>query len=453
MDKIRKILLSKKFIIVAIGIIFLIGIIITNKPEVTQSETVEKTEITKIEDKPTTILPKETLLVEMLKYDNNGAKLVIDFSEDIDLRLSSEDDITITSINKTTNEVLTSKNKSLKSFLIDETGNDLGSEDDITAGTYSAIFEAYELGNQPIENIVINLSVIKDNKEIHNSNTSYTRFGKDGHVDIKSVASNSIDFGTKFKWEVTNPTTDKRTNIKITTLDETQVLASVDINPMETINVLTDSTKGTRLKLHTMQGDNTYMVKEINVDKNMIKYEDVLVEYIEPDVNSYGNMLRYKVKNPNSNGVAHVVIKDSAGAYIMEFSLDTNNQKVISIDVNRGKSIIVETKMADGSYSAKKYNMSKFEEKHVSIESSELVENNSAGIMKIEIDNIVEGRTNVIVCTSDEAANITQFDMNAGEKRIVDINLDYVQSIMIKTKQVDGSYASKVYNIAPPGVQ
>lgn len=447
-------LLLKKKILISIGIIILLMSIVTiNKPKVVNEVVENEPKATEQETKPAKILPKETLLVEMLKYDNNGTKLVIDFSEDIDLRLSSEDDIIITSINKTTNEVLTSKNKSLKSFLIDENGNDLGSEDDIAAGTYSAIFEAYELGDQPIENIVINLSVIKDNKEIHNSNISYTRFGKDGHVDIKSVASNPIDFGTKFKWEVTNPTTDKRTNIKITTLDETQVLASIDINPMETINVLTDSTKGTRLKLHTMQGDNTYMVKEINVDKNMIKYEDVLVEYIEPDVNSYGNMLRYKVKNQNSNGIAHVVIKDSAGAYIMEFSLDTNNQKVINIDVNRGKSIIVETKMADGSYSTKKYNMPKFEEKHVSIESSELVENNSAGIMKIEIDNIVEGRTNVIVCTSDEVANITQFDMNAGEKRIVDINLDYVQSIMIKTKQVDGSYASKIYNIAPPEVR
>ncbi len=47
--------------------------------------------------------------------------------------------------------------------------------------------------------------------------------------------------------------------------------------------------------------------------------------------------------------------------------------------------------MADGSYSVKKHDMPEFEQMHVNIEMLEFVENNSSGIRKIEVENIIDG--------------------------------------------------------------
>ena len=174
----------------------------------------------------------------------------------------------------------------------------------------------------------------------------------------------------------------------------------------------------------------------------MIKFKDVDVKNIDVDINNYGKMLKWSVKNTNSSGKANVIIRDGAGKIISQIDLNYNQEYVFDIDINRGRGIIVETRMGNGKYSSKKYNIvSSKNKENVKVSKLEVLANK---VVRYELENILNHKVNVILVTEDNLTVIDSFDLNVGEKRVIDIDSNYVKKFKVKTLQYDGSY-SEVY--------
>ncbi len=321
---------------------------------------------------------------------------------------------------------------------------------------------------------------------------SFIKMGENGHIDIISIAPNYEDVGLKYRWEISNLNNSNNSNIKITTLDNKEELANLTINPKDTVFIETLVEKGNTINVHTMQGDGSYIYRKISVDEEMIKFKDVDVKNIDVDVNNYGRMLRWSVKNTNSSGKANVIVRDGAGNIISQFDLNYNQVNEFDIDVNRGRCIIVETRMGNGKYSSKKYSIVNNNEKeNIKISKLEvldnkvvryegrciivetrmgngkysskkysIVNNNEKENIKIsklevldnkvvryELENTLNHKTNVILVTEDDLTVISSFDLNVGEKIIIDINSNYVTKFRVKTLQHDGSYSEQLIEI------
>ena len=65
-------------------------------------------------------------------------------------------------------------------------------------------------------------------------------------------------------------------------------------------------------------------------------------------------------------------------------------------------------------------------------------------VLRYELENVLNGRTNVVLVTEDDLTVISRFDLNVGEKKVIDIDTNYVKKFKVKTLQYDGSY-SEVY--------
>lgn len=286
-------------------------------------------------------------------------------------------------------------------------------------GIYTVLFTEKELKGIDINNISIQSIIKKDGVHIYNKTSPITTFGEYGHIDIKSVAPEQNEMGTRYKWNLVNPTNDK-TNVKLTTIDNKEELFSVDLNPGEVISAYTTCEKGEQIQVHTRQLDNTYIAKDAKVDKCIYKFKEVEVKNIAGDSSTNGNVIRWRVKNPNINAKANVIIRDNIGGVIMQFDLDIQNEKVFDIDINRGRSIVVEARMANGKYEGKNYIVTPIENKTDNlIHLLDTIDTNGIITSKIEVENIMNGKANVIINTRDDINQLFSFDLNIGEKKLL----------------------------------
>lgn len=523
MDKI------KKLGILLISIVIITILFIVNG-KVSKNKLIEK-------NKEIVASQKEEIVTEFKNLDtksDNTATYVFNLGDKLDLKIESRDNIILKTIDKTTGQVITEINKAYGNYLIKD-NEKFGRDDNITPGKYSIKLGREELGYNDIENIAINLSVIKDGNEIYNHtypedfvkvdvrqvpvnpndfgklynfklqnnrpttaqveiiaygnghdkllkevhkqnlnmnpneekiisipsnigvkeikvitrvsdlyneeklsiDSSYIKLGEDGHIGVRSISPNPADIGVKYKWEISNLNNMVRSNVKITTKDEKEVLATLDLNIDEVIEIDTLVEKGDSIKIHSMQGDGSYVSKVVSVNKDMIKFGDVKVENVNVDPNSYGKMLRWKVVNPYSSGRANVIVRDGAGNVLSQFDLDYNVEKLVDVDVNKGREIIVETRMGNGKYSAKRYGVVKdYDKQFVKVNKLGVVD----GVCRYEIENVLGVRTSVIVSTEDESTVIDSFELGAGEKKVIEVNDKYIKDIKVKTMQFDGRY-------------
>lgn len=478
----------------------------------------------------------ETTITNIQENTYCPVKLEFQLSEELNLDLSSRDDIVVKVIDKNTKEIVSESNKAWGKYIIGVDGK-FGRGDLIKPGIYSIEVSKEELYNLNLEDVFVHFEIYKDGNNIYsytypekdikvdikqvqtdahefgksykfivNNNTvnvsnvevigygkgqdneykelyktslvinpneervvlipsnigitdlkiitrcdylyneqslkidnSFIQMGENGHIDVQSLAPNYEDVGLKYRWEISNLNNSNNANIKITTLDNKEVLGDININPNDVILVDTLVEKGDTINVHTMQGDGSYISKKVSVDETMIKFNDVEVKNIDVDINNYGRMLKWSVKNTNSSGKANIIVRDGAGKIISQIDLNYNQEHVFDIDVNRGRCIIVETRMGDGKYSSKKYNIVVNKDKeNVKVSKFEALDNK---IVKYEIENILNHRTNVILVTEDDLTVIDSFDLNVGEKKIVDIDSNYVKNFKVKTLQYDGSYS------------
>ena len=239
--------------------------------------------------------------------------------------------------------------------------------------------------------------------------------------------------------DISNLNNINKANVRVTTLDNKEVLTEISIEPNQVVFIDTLVEKGNTINIHTMQGDGSYVSRKISVDENMVKFKDVDVKNIDVDINNYGRMLKWSVKNTNSSGKANVIVRDGAGKIISQIDLNYNQEHVFDIDVNRGRCIIVETRMGNGKYSSKKYNIASSKNKEdVKVSKLEVLANK---VVRYELENILNHKVNVILVTEDDLIVIDSFDLSVGEKKVIDIDSSYVKKFKVKTLQYDGSYS------------
>lgn len=518
-------------------LIFFTALISIGCKEINKTEDISSSnEIIKINNK------LDTTITNISENTFCPLKLEFKLGEELNLDLSSRDDIVVKVINKTTKEIISESNKAWGKYIIGDSGK-FGRGDLIKPGTYSVEVNKEELFNFNLEDVFVHFEIYKDGNKIYsytypekdikvdirqvqpeanefgrlykfilNNNTvnisnievigsgkgqdneykelyktnlvinpneekvitipsntgiidlkvitrcdnlyneqslkideSFIKMGENGHIDIISIAPNYEDVGLKYRWEISNLNNYNNSNIKITTLDNKEELANLTINPKETVFIETLVEKGNTINVHTMQGDGSYIYRKISVDGEMIKFKDVDVKNIDVNVNNYGRMLRWSVKNTNSSGKANVIVRDGAGNIISQFDLNYNQVNEFDIDVNRGRCIIVETRMGNGKYSSKKYSIVNNNEKeNIKISKLEVLDNK---VVRYELENTLNHKTNVILVTEDDLTVISSFDLNVGEKRIIDINSNYVTKFRVKTLQHDGSYSEQLIEI------
>ena len=515
-------------------LILIIGILSVGCKKVNQSKEVSKnSESIEINN------DLETTIINIKENTFCPLKLEFKLGEELNLELSSRDDIVVKVIDKNTKEIVSESNKAWGKYIIG-VDSKFGRGDLIKPGIYSVEVSKEELYNLNLEDVFVHFEIYKDGNSIYsytypekdikvdikqvqtdahefgksykfiaNNNTvnvsnvevigygkgqdkeykelhkisfvinpneeqvisipsnlgivdlkvitrydylyneqslkidnSFIQMGENGHIDVQSLAPNYEDVGLKYRWEISNLNNSNNANIRITTFDNKEVLGDININPNDVILVDTLVEKGDTINVHTMQGDGSYISRKVSVDETMIKFKDVDVKNIDVDINNYGRMLKWSVKNTNSSGKANVIIRDGAGKIISQIDLNYNQEHVFDIDVNRGRCIIVETRIGNGKYSSKKYNIASSKNKEdVKVSKLEVLDNK---VVRYEFDNTLNHRTNVILVTEDDLTVIDSFDLNVGEKRVIDIDSNYVKKFKVKTLQYDGNY-SEVY--------
>ena len=291
---------------------------------------------------------------------------------------------------------------------------------------------------------IVDLKVITRCNDLYNEqelkiDDVFVLMGENGHIEVQSLSPNYEDFGVKYKWEISNLNNINKANVRITTLDNKEVLTEISIEPNQVVSIDTLVEKGNTINIHTMQGDGSYVSRKVSVDENMVKFKDVDVKNIDVDANNYGRLLRWKVSNSNYSGKANVIVRDGAGGIISQFDLNYKQENVFNIDVNRGRCIIVETRMGNGEYSSKKYSIANNKDKEdVKVSKLETLEGK---VVRYELENVLNGKTNVMLVTEDDLTVISSFDLNIGENRVIDIDTNYVKKFKVKTLQYDGSYS------------
>ena len=291
---------------------------------------------------------------------------------------------------------------------------------------------------------IVDLKVITRCGDLYNEqelkiDDAFVLMGENGHIEVQSLSPNYEDFGVKYKWEISNLNNINKANVRVTTLDNKEVLTEISIEPNQVVSIDTLVEKGNTINIHTMQGDGSYVSRKVSVDENMIKFKDVDVKNIDVDINNYGRMLKWSVKNTNSSGKANVIVRDGAGKIISQIDLNYNQEHVFDIDVNRGRCIIVETRMGNGKYSSKKYNIASSKNKEdVKVSKLEVLANK---VVRYELENILNHKVKVILVTEDDLTVIDSFDLSVGEKKVIDIDSSYVKKFKVKTLQYDGSYS------------
>ena len=79
--------------------------------------------------------------------------------KNINLKLTSKDNIVISAIDKYTGETIKSKNKTWTNYLNNEAGEQFGLGELVEAGTYSNVFTKEQLGNKDLEDVVFEISI------------------------------------------------------------------------------------------------------------------------------------------------------------------------------------------------------------------------------------------------------------------------------------------------------
>lgn len=177
-------------------LILIIGILSAGCKKVNQS-----TEVSKNNENIEINNDLETTITNIKENTFCPLKLEFKLGEELNLELSSRDDIVVKVIDKNTKEIVSESNKAWGKYIIG-VDSKFGRGDLIKPGIYSVEVSKEELYNLNLEDVFVHFEIYKDGNKIY----SYTYPEKDIKVDIKQVQTDAHEFGKSYKFIANNNT-------------------------------------------------------------------------------------------------------------------------------------------------------------------------------------------------------------------------------------------------------